>query len=132
SPDRDIHPRRQFGPCQQSIDLIGDSSQALTQRANIDIEDTADLVVVHFRGRFEAADTADHIKPRRALQSCSMKRDSPDVEHALNLLLGILHVEEVVVVVLWIDPDVRRHHLIRSERSNDVLYDFLLAQAKLA
>jgi len=47
------------------------------------------------------------------------------------LLLGILHVQEVVVVVLWIDPDVWRHHLIRSERSNDVLYDFLLGQAKL-
>jgi hypothetical protein len=75
---------------------------------------------------------ADHVEPRGTLQTppCSgMERRSSRLS---NLLFGILHVQEIVVVVLGIDPDIRRYHLVRSERRNDVLDHFLLAQSQFA
>ena len=114
------------------VDLIGDRAEAFVQRAHINIEHAADLVVIHFGGRFEARDVADHVEARRALQSGAVQRNGAQIEQALNLLLGILNVQEIVVVVLRIDPDIRRDHLIRSERGDDVLDDFLFAQSQFA
>ena len=62
----------------------------------------------------------------------AVQRNGPQIEQALNLLFGILHVQEVVVVVPRIDPDIRRDHLVRGERGDDVLDDFLFAQPELA
>ena len=61
-----------------------------------------------------------------------MQRNGPQVEQVPNLVFGILHVKEVIVVVLRIDPNVGRHHLVRGERGDDVLHYLLLAQSQFA
>src|SRR5689334_8447125 len=61
-----------------------------------------------------------------------MEGNGAQVDQALDLLLGILHVQKVIVVVFRIDPDVGRDHLIRRKGGNDVLYDLLFAEPQLS
>ncbi len=46
-----------------SID-VGDPAEVFVERAHVDIDGAAQLVVIHFGGRFDAVDGADVIEPR--------------------------------------------------------------------
>ena len=46
---------------------VGDAAQVLAERTHVDIDDAANLVVVHFGGRLDARDGADRVQ--RAVES---------------------------------------------------------------
>ena len=81
----------------------------------------------------DSLDAADHVQAGRAATDAGprsgMERRSIDV---LDLVLGILHGQIVRIAVARIDPEAGRDHLVRSQRGDDVLHHFPLAQAELA
>src|SRR6266550_4298558 len=87
-------------------------AQVLAMWANEDIYGTPDLVVVHLGGGLETGDLADHVEPCWPDQTRRTQRDRAEIQHALNLRFGVLNVQEIVVVIPRIDPDVGSYHLV--------------------
>ena len=122
-----------FGLGDDVVDGGGDAAEVLAERADVDVDDAAELVVIDFGGRLDAVDAGDRVETRADCgRPAAAQRNGAQVGDAAHLVLGVLHGEHVVVAVAGIDPVAGRDHLVRGERGDDVADDFALVEAELA
>src|SRR5262249_5647929 len=93
---------------------------------------TTDLIVIHFRGRFHSFYRTDCIKARGHRISRASHGNSSQISKRLDLTLGVLDGQHVILPRLWIYPVARRNHLVTCESGNDITDTLLLVQPKLA
>ncbi len=132
SAQRYIEARRHFGIRDDAVDGGRDLAQVFSKRADIDVDGTAQFIVVHFGGRGDAGDVADHIEPGGGGRAGSTQRDGLKVSQSLNLVFGVLNGQHIIVAGLWIDPITRRYHLIGRQRRDHIVDHLALIETHLA
>ena len=110
--DRGLDALGQLGLADDVGDPIRYAAQILAVGTHPDIERAANLVMVHFGGGLNRGNAADHIQARRLRQLRSAQRNGAHVGKASDRAFGILHIEEIVVIIPRVDPDVRGNHLV--------------------
>src|SRR5437588_3680662 len=88
--------------------------------------------MIHFGRGFDWVYIGDSIQVGRVSSVGRTNRNLPQVIQRTDLVLGILHREQVIVPTLGINPVTRSNHLVGSQSCNNVIYDLLLAEADQA
>ena len=99
-------------------------SQVLAFGGNIDVDHAEELVVIDLGWRVDHLDVGHVFQHGRIGVVGSVQRNLLEVLHGhrANLLIGVLHGEEVVVAVVRIDPVTGSDHAVGGERGDHVVY----------
>src|SRR6266481_578360 len=120
------------GLLEDVLDLGGDAAEVLGLRRNVDVDYAEQLVMIHLGGGRNGSQLDDGVEESRLYALHAPQRDLLEVDHALDLILGILHGQHVGIPVFRIDPIVGCDHAVGSESGDHVVYDFFLRKAEEA
>jgi len=120
------------GPGDNPLHRGIDPAQVLPRRRDIDVDRSADLIMVHLGGGQDVGDVNHRIQPRWFSEMGCAQRHRTEIGNVLHEVLGVLDGQQVIVARRGVDPVARGDHPVGSQRRNEAVHEFLGREAQFA